>query len=560
MPAASFLGLGFDDGTRRRMQFCAPYQLRIWPNASLILLCLLICLATTLSAQGAVIQSEAAAPRNHNERVLFKHVTASEQVATDTSIHLAEGDTARNETRIILKQKYLQLLAAQNSNGNLAVLQRVSLSGPLSRLRQKLISAIRYERSLAKFLKHKHPDLIQARAEISAIQNQFASRLRPLIPRAKAEWQAAEAAVITNRPRPSIEAARPHQGLTKDAESPQSAEQNTAISESAKTVANAASKPDLQAPQQSSPLQKQNFVPVPISQPATMAHPFLILSLGLIAGLCLGFVSARFIEKFERRISSSAQLALISGHPVLSAIPRHEAIGLPAAWYHSKSTKIDAGPYSHLLSALAGKSDDDGADYRQAVMLLLNRIKSQRRPGRPHSILFLSPRAGVGNSAVTLSVAYAAALGGWRVLVVDATSKSPDIARAFSASLNSDGLIALDNKDQLSQIILCDASTGLAILPVALLGLDALTDAQRRRLVAGLNKISQNYDMICVDAGGLVADVLSNFLLDYADQIVLVARAHVTTAADVRQTMALIEPARSRISGAVLTYSAEVVR
>ena len=318
------------------------------------------------------------------------------------------------------------------------------------------------------------------------------------------------------------------------------------------------SEPDLRPPQSSSSLQKETLDPISMSQPASPSSPLLILSLGFIAGLCLGILSARVKDKWERHVTSSARLALVSGYPVLPAIPRHDTVGLPAAWYHSKNKHIDAGPYSDLLSAIAGAFVDDGASYRQAISRLLTRIKSQRRPGRPHSILLVSPRTGVGNSALTLSLSYAATLEGARVLVVDATSKSAGIAQAFSASLKSDGVIALDNKEQLSQNLFFDASTGLAILPISLLRLDALTDAQRRRLVAGLNKVSQNYDIVFMDCGGLLEGAWSSFLLDYADQIVFVARARVTTVADVRQTMALIEPSRSRISGAVLTYSSEV--
>ena len=556
MSAVLILGLDFDDGLRSSSQPGVTYQIRIQSSSTLKLFCLLSCLSWALPAQAAAIQSEIPAPRTHHEHAKFAEATG--QGTIDTTSQMRGDDAVQNQTRRILQKSYKQLLAAQNANGNLEVLQRVSLSGSLSRLRHKLITVIRNERALEKVLKHKHPDLIQARAELRAINAQFVTRLRPLVRRAKAEWQAAEAAVLTKSQRPSIEVSRPLQALTNEADSSVSSEQNAVKSESVKPVPDPESEPDLRPPQSSSSLQKETLDPISMSQPASPSSPLLILSLGFIAGLCLGILSARVKDKWERHVTSSARLALVSGYPVLPAIPRHDTVGLPAAWYHSKNKHIDAGPYSDLLSAIAGAFVDDGASYRQAISRLLTRIKSQRRPGRPHSILLVSPRTGVGNSALTLSLSYAATLEGARVLVVDATSKSAGIAQAFSASLKSDGVIALDNKEQLSQNLFFDASTGLAILPISLLRLDALTDAQRRRLVAGLNKVSQNYDIVFMDCGGLLEGAWSSFLLDYADQIVFVARARVTTVADVRQTMALIEPSRSRISGAVLTYSSEV--
>ncbi|PPC83393.1 MAG: hypothetical protein CTY39_09180, partial [Hyphomicrobium sp.] len=549
MSAASILGLDFDDRLRSSSQPGVTDRIGIELTSALKLLCLLICLAVTLPVQGASIQSDALAPRTQHEHGHSKYAEATEQGTIASKSQVGADDAVRNQTRRILQKTYEQLLAAQNANGNLEVLQRVSLTGPVSRLRTKLIAAIRYERSLDKVLKHKHPDLIQARAELRAINAQFVSRLRPLVRRAKAEWLAADAAVVTKSQRPSMEVARRYQALTNEADSLVSSEQETDIPDLSKPVAATVSEPDLQPPQPSTPLQKETLDPISMSQSASPSHPILILSLGFLAGLCLGILSARVKDTWERHVTSSARLALVSGYPVLPAIPRHDAVGLPAAWYHSKNKHIEAGPYSDLLSALAGTFDDDGANYRLAISRLLTRIKSHRRPGRPHCILFASPRTGVGNSALTLSLSYAAALEGARVLVVDATSKSPSIAQAFGASLKSDGVIALDSKEQLSQIIFVDGSSGLSILPISLLGLDALTDAQRRRLVAGLNKVSQNYDLIFVDCGGLLGGEWSSFLLDYADQIVFVARARVTTVADVLQTMALIEPSRSRISG-----------
>lgn len=558
MSAASILGLDFDDGLRSCSQPRATYRMKIQSTSALKLFCLLSCLSWALPALAAAIQSEATSTHTHDERGLSKYTEAPQQRTINMTSQVRDDYAVQNQTRRILQKSYEQLLAAQNANGNLEVLQRVSLSGSLSRLRQKLITAIRNERALERFLKHKHPDLIQARAELRAINAQFVTRLRPLVRRAKAEWLAARAAVVAKIQRPSIEVARPLQGPTNDSDSLVGGEQNAVKSESVEPVPYAGTELDLRRPQPSTPLHKHTFDPISMSQPESPSHPVLTLSLGFIAGLCLGILAARVKETWERHVTSSARLALVSGYSVLPTIPRHGTVGLPAAWYHSKNKHIDAGPYSDLLSALTGAFDNDGKSYRQAISRLLTRIKSQRRPGRPHSVLFASPRTGIGNSALTLSLSYAAALEGARVLVVDATSNSLGIAQALNASLKSDGVIALDNKEQLSQNLFFDASTGLAILPISLLRLDALTDAQRRRLVAGLNKVSQNYDIVFVDCGGLLEGEWSSFLLEYADQIVFVARARVTTVADVRQTMALIEPSRSRISGAVLTYSSEV--
>jgi Mrp family chromosome partitioning ATPase len=207
------------------------------------------------------------------------------------------------------------------------------------------------------------------------------------------------------------------------------------------------------------------------------------------------------------------------------------------------------------MLAIADTKGRDDIAYRQAVLRLLAKIKSHQRPGRPHTVMLVSPTTGVGNSATALAVAYAAALAGDRVLLVDATSVNPELSTVFATSLKPTSVVVLDSKEHLNEITTRDSRSGLAFLPIALADLRTLKAQQRRRLVAGLNGLSQNYDLVFIDAGAVLEDEAATSLLPAAEQVMIVARAGRTTRADVASTLEILESAQDRISGGILTMT-----
>jgi tyrosine-protein kinase Etk/Wzc len=219
----------------------------------------------------------------------------------------------------------------------------------------------------------------------------------------------------------------------------------------------------------------------------------------------------------------------------------------------------NAERFSELLAAIADTAGSDEMHYRQAVLRLLTKIKAHQRPGRPHTVMLASPHSGLGNSATTLAVAYAAALAGDRVLLVDATSTNPDLSNIFATSLAPTNVVILDSKEHLNQITTRDTRSGLAFLPIALADLRKLKTQQRRRLIAGLNALSQNYDLVFIDAGALIEDEASTSLLPAADQVVIVGRAGVTRAEDFAAAAEILDGGRDRITGAILTMSQSAV-
>lgn len=169
--------------------------------------------------------------------------------------------------------------------------------------------------------------------------------------------------------------------------------------------------------------------------------------------------------------------------------------------------------------------------------------------------MFASARAHAGNSAATLAAAYSTAISGERVLLVDATSTNPELSEIFASDLSTSITVVLDSKDHLNKIVTRDDRSGLSILPIALADLRTLRVQQSRRLVAGLNLLSQDYDWIFIDAGALLDDESATTLLPATDIVFLVASAGETSPKDIDDVMHVLDLAHDRIAGSVLMFA-----
>ena len=269
------------------------------------------------------------------------------------------------------------------------------------------------------------------------------------------------------------------------------------------------------------------------------------LAAGLIGGLGLGAALALLSHWLDKKVRSRRDVNRATGLDRVFAVA-------PVSVRIAAST--GASEFGPLLAALTENDAGDSA-YRHSVLQLHAQIRQQHKPGRPHTILLTSPRINAGTSATALAVAVTAAKSGDRVLLIDAASTGPELSREFASNLKHGAIKAPGTKDELKDMVVRDAQWGFSILPLALTGLTSLAVQQQRRLIALLNSVSQNYDVVVIDVGAILADEGSAFLMATADQILVVAGAGVTTAADLTLTMEALAGERARISGAVLTHA-----
>ncbi len=503
-------------------------------------------------------QVRAAETRYDDYKRANKLLTSEGGVVTEQQLTKLNGElaTARAVTAET-KARYDQIQETLKSPAGASDLPDAIRSGLIQKLREQYAQVARREAALASQLQDKHPVLIDVRSQLAEVQKQINAELKRIASSTGSEYE-----VALNRER----------DLTAQLESAKEdvTHLNTAQIKARELEQEVATSRELMGVflQRAKETQEQQNISTPdariVSPPSIPTRPskpvpMLILGLGLLGGLGLGLAWALVSDHLDDSVHSAAELAKNTGLPNISSVPtlRSSRIrGITGALLNSTS-RMSAGAFqsaqfSDLLRAIANTSGRVDAAYRQSILRLLTKIKSRQRPGLPHTVMMVSPLSGVGTSATALAVAYAAALRGDRVLLVDATSSKPDLSLTFATTLKPTTVV-VDSKEHLDRITAHDERTGVAVLPIALADLRTLKQQQRRKLVGGLNSLIQNYDLVLIDGGAILEDEASTSLLPIVDQVMIVGRANVTTRDDIANTLEILEPVQARITAGILT-------
>jgi polysaccharide biosynthesis transport protein len=486
--------------------------------------------------------------RRANKILTAEGLIVNEQQLTRMNTEMASARGVAAEA----KARRDQIQNAIKSGAEPDVLGDAARTGLLGKLREQYSQVVRREASLASQLQPGHPVMVDVRSQLNAVKGQIAAELKRAASAAESEYQVAanrekELAAQIDKSKQEVSTVNTAQIRARELE-----QELASSRELLKKYIDSANE-TRQQESISTPDARVISPPVASTAP-TKPVSWLVLALSLLTGLGSGAAWALNSGTTEKSIKDPDQFSDQTGLASVSAIPELKAA---SAWSGGQDSSYGV-QFSDVLSALGSRKDRGAAAFHQSILRLLSKIKSQGRAGRPNTVMFASPRPGAGNSAAVLAVAYSAALAGERVLLVDATSINPELSTVFAGNLPKSTTVILDSKEHLNRIVTRDGRSGLSFLPIALADLRTLKTQQRRRLVAGLNLISQDYDWVFIDAGALLDDEAATTLLPAASQIYVTGRAGATSRNDTDDMMEILAPARDRIAGAVLTFSPQL--
>jgi len=276
------------------------------------------------------------------------------------------------------------------------------------------------------------------------------------------------------------------------------------------------------------------------------------------AGLLAGISAAAISVARDQGIRSLEALAHDAKVPVAVAIPplssEHLFILRPA---DRRSGEPDVASFEAALHAMSGSDYIGAGAFRQAVLRLLARLRAGAKPGRPHVVMLAAPTRGTGNTTLAIALAEGAALAGQHVLLIDATVADPAMRRQIRSQDVEHAVAKLD-RDTVGALLEHDDPASFATLPLAGSGLIRPEINERRRLVAALNGLVQDFDLILIDAGGILEDEAAASLAPLADQIWYIARHAVAQPHAMAAIGDLLVPVRERVVGAVMTMAPEL--
>jgi succinoglycan biosynthesis transport protein ExoP len=282
-------------------------------------------------------------------------------------------------------------------------------------------------------------------------------------------------------------------------------------------------------------LQSGSALRVSLVEPAlTPSEPVrprtkLNVALGLVLGLMLGVGVAILREFLDRSVKTPEELEAAAGVPVVGTIPPFRAAKQPIP--------VDAEPRTPAAEAFRKLRTNFaflGVD-RESLCCVVT-----------------SPAAAEGKSTVAANLAIALAQAGKRVALVDADLRKPSLHRVFGLTQRvGTTTVLLDQADPLDA--LQQPGPGLpAVLTSGQLPPNPSELLGSRRMQQLIEDLRGAFDVILVDCAPLLPVTDPMVVSRFADGILLIARAAVTTRDQAQTARNACAKAGATVFGSVL--------
>jgi uncharacterized protein involved in exopolysaccharide biosynthesis/Mrp family chromosome partitioning ATPase len=460
--------------------------------------------------------------RQKNGLVGAQGTLVSDQQLQELSLRLIQAQVRAAESRS-RAEKMAQLARSGGLDGT-----NEALASPtLAALKTAVTEARRNEAELSATLGDNHPALIEAREQLRAVSGQAGMETARIANAAQADAQVAmqqEAALQRELSNLKVNAQNIDAALIGQRDLERDVQSARQIYE---VFLNRAKET-----RERQGIETPNAV---IIAPAALTSqtPFpgrsLVFGLALAAGLALGSVLALFRGHLRNAVAGGAQLRALTGVETLQVggARRSGLLGLR----RSGASAVAAVAASGELGV--------------AARALRNELRDTPLRRGERTLVCASPNTTEDASAVALALAEAVAIGGERVLLIDASpsahlSNSLGAARAagLSDALNGDGALdttAVQQKNRAIWVLGAGKSPGKR------------TAAASAKLTQLVLTAATQFDFVVIVPGPLLNDPDALLLCAASDQIVLAVRENETGADDVQHALRLLGRNRDKL-------------
>jgi len=449
----------------------------------------------------------------------------STDVGTLSEQQLSELNGQLVQTRADLFQQQAVLERAQNlrdNGGDIYALRDLMDSQLLSDLRARLLEATRREGELIGLLGESNPALDQVRAEMADLQGQIDAEIDRLVGMLSNEVDVTKAreALLLNALQQTGEL------VTSEGEGEVELRELERIA----TAYSSQYERLLERVGNAGELVGTAGGDVRVISPAVAANGAyfppdkMIVALGLILGAGLGLLWSLARESMNTGLVTSQQTENALGVPVLSAIPQ---------------ARLSMSPKELLLR-------QPDSSFAEAIRTLRHLTLAGSGGDVAPALLVTSSLSGEGRTTIATSLAISAAMGGQRVLLIDADLRHRALTQSFGLTGKTGLTDVTPEGSVLEQVVRRDKDTGIFLLPAG--GPAAsppdLLDSARTRII--LDWAKSVFDLVVVDSPEVGNRVDSIILTKHADLVLFVVRWSRTPADIVAECLGKLDDSKVR--------------
>jgi tyrosine-protein kinase Etk/Wzc len=266
--------------------------------------------------------------------------------------------------------------------------------------------------------------------------------------------------------------------------------------------------------------------PIPPEKPIRPNRP-LIIALAVVTGLFLGTLVAFTRKAMRGGIDDPQKIErLLRARVVYATIP-HSSNQAKLM----RKTRDAAQPLPLLVSIMPEDAAVESLrSFRAALQFSMQHFRN-------NIVMFAGPTQALGKSFVTANFAAVMAAAGKRVLLIDADFRSGQLHRYFGVNPELGLSKAINGTEGIDKIIHHNVIENLDFIPTGPLPSNRSEILSDVRLSALLDTVSADYDLVLIDTSPILLAADSLIIGARAGAVFLVTRAHVTTDAEITESI-----------------------
>jgi capsular exopolysaccharide synthesis family protein len=460
---------------------------------------------------------------------------------------LMEQTVAARNTTAEAKAKYENAQRLATTVGGTATIAEVLDSNTIRLVKESVSVARKREAELATRYGHRHPEMQKVRAEIAEAESQLAVEIERQVANLRNEYVVAERREMQLRQ--SLTTLKEQEAATKEASVKLSELQREALTSKQLYESllgrykQTSETQDLQLPD--ARIVEQADVPLHPSSPKRKQ----IVLIALIAGFGLGMMMALGLEFATPGVSHpddverSLEVAYIASVPAISL----EGPGLQ---------RQGVDPLRSIRLVLA----EPRGIFAESVRGIRRELDMRHRSGTSRVIMLASSLPGEGADIIASNLAHHYALTGQRVLLIDGDLRRAPLTRKLAPQRTRGLLDTLVHGMPVESAILHDMASDLYFLPA--MSPTPLETARpemlaSRRMAETMQRLTQQFDVIIIDAPPLLPVVDARILADHADQIVFVTTWRQTPKQLAKRALQSLGFNHAKVAGVVMNKVAQ---
>ena len=455
---------------------------------------------------------------------------------------LMEQTVAARNTTAEAKAKYENAQRLATTVGGTATIAEVLDSDSIRLLKESVSGARKREAELGTRYGPRHPEMQKVRAEIAEAESQLAVEIGRQVANLRNEYVVAERREMQLRQ--SLTTLKEQEAATKEASVKLSELQREALTSKQLyelllgRYKQTSETQDLQLPD--ARIVEQADVPLHPSSPKRKQ----IVLIALIAGFGLGMMLALGLEFATPGVS----------HP--DDVER----SLEVAYMASVPAIAIQGPGVDPLRSIRLVLAEPRGIFAESVRGIRRELDMRHRSGTSRVIMLASSLPGEGADIIASNLAHHYALTGQRVLLIDGDLRRAPLTRKLAPQRTRGLLDALVHGLPVESAILHDTASDLYFLPA--MSPTPLETARpemlaSRRMAETIQSLTQQFDVIIIDAPPLLPVVDARILADYADQIVFVTTWRQTPKQLAKRALQSLGFNHAKVAGVVMNKVAQ---